>query len=315
MPIINGPSPFDSTGAQFAWDSTSLSLAETCLRKYYYKMLCGWQPARKSAHLIFGGLYASALEHFHKAIADGVPREQATRDVVHEALIDTWEYEVDEAGDPIEGSGTPWESDHNLKTRGNLIRTIIWYLDHFENDACSTIILSDGTAAVEHSFKLPVDNSIILSGHLDRLVEYSHDPYIQDQKTTGATISSHYFDTWNPSMQMSMYTFAGKAIFNLPVKGVMIDAAQIAVGFSRFVRGFTFRDDGALNEWYDNTMTLIERTRATTVEQSFPMNSSACGNYGGCEFRHICSRSPSVRENFLRGDFVQGPIWNPLENR
>lgn len=341
---MSAPSPFDASGAQFAWDSTSIKLAETCLYKYYLKMHAGWGPATKSAHLIFGAHYATALEDYHKAIADGVDREQAVRDVVHQALCDTWEYDdcshcegsgeitfhqIAPAGahpSPVicdncdgtgnePGSGQPWTSDHNLKTRGNLIRSIIWYLDHFRDDPCETVILSSGKAAVEYSFKLPVDNDIVLSGHLDRLVTYADHLYVQDQKTTGTTISARFFDGFNPDTQMSLYTLAGKAIFGLPVKGVMIDAAQVAVGFTRFERGFTFRAEDQLQEWYEGAMHTIEAARTATHEGYFPMNPSSCGNYGGCEFRHVCSKSPSVREQFLKGDYVKGEIWNPLRPR
>jgi len=315
MPIVEGPTPFNPDSTQFAWDSTSIKLAETCLYKYYLKLQVGWQPGRKSAHLIFGGEYATALEDYHKAIALGIDREQAIRDVVHTALCNTWDHEMDADGEPIPDTGGPWQSDHNLKTRGNLIRSIVWYLDQFEDDPCYTVILSDGTPAVEHSFKLPVDDGIIFSGHLDRLVDYSGSLYVQDQKSTGTTISARFFDQFSPDTQMSMYTLAGKAIFNLPVKGVMIDAVQVAVGFSRFERGFTFRSEDQLSEWYDGAMATIERANKANAEQYYPMNPSSCGNYGGCEFRHICSRSPSVRQQFLLGDFTIGPIWNPLKNR
>jgi len=309
------PDPFDASGAQYAWDSTSIKLAEVCLRKYQYKMLARWQPARKSVHLLFGGWYATALEDFHKAVAGGVSYDSAVCDVVHEALIATWHHDEDTNGEPIEGTGAPWLSDHNTKTRENLIRTIVWYLDQFRDDPCATVILSDGQAAVEHSFKLPVDNDIILCGHLDRLVDYSGKLYVQDQKTTGTTITGRFFDGFNPDTQMSLYTFAGKAIFNLPVKGVMIDGAQIAVGFTRFERGFTFRDDAQLAEWYDNSMHTIELARRAVHEDHFPMNPSSCGNYGGCEFRAICARSPVVRKQFLAGEFTQGDQWNPMKER
>ena len=212
--------------------------------------------------------------------------------------------------------GSAWVSDHNTKTRENLIRTIVWYLEQFgPDDAVSTLILSDGSAAVEHSFALPVDDGIIFAGHLDRMGIYSGDTYVQDQKTTGTTITQRYFEGFNPDTQMSMYTFAGKIIFGIPVKGVIIDAAQIAVGFSRFERGFTFRVDAQLNEWYDHTMYHIETARRATKENYFPMNRSSCGNYGGCEFRDICSRAPSVREQFLKGKFVKGARWDPLTPR
>lgn len=308
-------SPFDASGAQFAWDSTSIKLAETCLYKYKLKMIDGWSAEDKSPHLVFGGEYATALENYYKAVAQGVDPEQALRDVVHEALINTWEHDLDENGDPIEGTGQAWQSSHNLKTRGNLIRSIIWYFEQFKNDPCSTVILADGQPAVELSFKLPVDNDIIFSGHLDRLVSYADTLYIQDQKTTGTTISGRFFDGFNPDTQMSMYTFAGRSIFNLPVRGVMIDAVQIAVGFSRYERGFTFRADDQLQEWYDGAMHTIETARHAAQQNYFPMNASSCGNFGGCEFRHMCSKAPSVREQFFKGAFVQGKRWNPLENR
>lgn len=324
---------FDADGIQFAWDSTSIKLAETCLRKYYYKLIIGWQPERKSVHLLFGGWYASALESYYKYVADGMSSDDALAEVVHEALVETWVFpdcsscngDIAEAGGicpsckgdgKLEEGGTPWVSDHNTKTRENLIRTIVWYIDQFgDDDSCKTVILSNSKPAVEHSFRLEVDNGIILSGHLDRLVEYGGLPYIQDQKTTQSTISGRYFESYNPDTQMSLYTFAGKAIFGLPIKGIMIDAAQIAVGFTRFERGFTFRSEDQLDEWYDHSMYHIERARQATRNNYFPLNPSSCNNYGGCEFRHICSKAPSVREQFLKGDFVKGKRWDPLEIR
>lgn len=300
-------------GKQFAWDSTSLTLAETCLRKYQYKIIDGWQPRSQSVHLRFGGAYATALEHYHKILAGGSMPEEALIDVVLEALTSTWDYVVDEAGVVVGGS--PWISDHNTKTRENLIRSIIWYLDHWVDDPAKVLILSDGRPAVEHTFALPIDDGFLLCGHLDRVVEFVGSPYIMDQKTTGTTISASYFDQYKPDIQMSAYTFAGKAIFNIPIKGVIIDAAQIAVGFTRFERGMTHRTDPELNEWYDGSMDTIHRARDASDLNYFPMNRTACGNYGGCEFRRVCSKSPDVRKQFLAADFVQGPRWDPLERR
>ena len=46
---------------------------------------------------------------------------------------------------------------------------------------------------------------------------------------------------------------------------------------------------------------------------AFPMNETACSMYGGCAFRGVCARSPSVRHIYLREFDVD--IWNPLEIR
>lgn len=306
---------FTPEGVQFGWDQTSIGLAEECLKKYQYRMLEGWRPRGISVHLFFGGVYASALEHFHKHRAGGMDHDDALIVVVREALTATWLYEVDSDLQPIPGTGAAWQSDHNTKTRENLIRTIVWYFEHFKEDSCKTVILSDGAAAAEHSFQMPVDNGIVFSGHLDRLVEYSNKIYVQDQKTTGSTISAQYFRQFKPNTQTGMYSFAGRGIFKLPVKGVMIDGAQIAVGFTRFERGFVFYDNAELDEWYDDAMYVIETAIAATKAGHFPRNRSACHKFAGCEFREVCSKSPHVREQFLKADFEKGQRWDPLEAR
>lgn len=300
MPTLKS---FDADGIQFGWDQTSIKLAEECLYKYKLRMLDGWRPRGISVHLFFGGIYASCLEHFHKFRAEGIDHDQALVNVVREALTSTW---VD---------GAPWISDHNTKTRENLVRTIVWYFEQFKDDPCSTVILSDGVAAVEYSFQLPVDNGIIFSGHIDRLVSYSNNIYVQDQKTTGTTITPRYFSNFNPEDQVLMYSFAGRAIFHLPVKGMMIDAAQIAVGFTRFERGFIFADNATLDEWYDDAMYHIETAQAATKANHFPKNRTSCHKYAGCEFRNVCAASPHVREQFLKADFEKAPRWDPLEAR
>lgn len=316
---------FTPEGVQFAFDSTSLKLAAECLRKYQYVMLEGWSSRNSSVHLQFGGWYAKALEHYYKYVALGATSNEALCKVVEEALISTWVYDTEpttegDEGFPdgvniIPGSGAPWLSTDPNKTRENLIRSIVWYVDQFENEPITVVKSADGVPAVEYSFALPVDNGLFLTGHIDRLVNYADNIYVMDQKTSKNTLTAYYFDAFSPDMQMSLYTFAGRIIYNSPVKGVIIDAAQIAVGFTRFARGFTTRSTSQLNEWYDETMQLALNVQKATRERHFPMNPTACGNYGGCPFRRICSRSPEVRQQFLVGDFDRSTWWDPLEAR
>ena len=306
------PSNRRTDGTFFAWDSTMLKAVEKCHRYAKYKLLDGWQSPMKSVHLRFGGHYATALEHFYKKLVSGLSREEALEEVIHETLINTWDIVGSRDGEPI---GAPWNSYDTNKTRETLIRTIIWYLDFFEEDTMETVILPSGAPAVEYSFSLEVDDGVSFCGHLDRLVTQGDNYYITDQKTTGTSLSPYYFRGFKPDTQMSLYTFAGKALFNLPVSGIVIDAAQIAVGFSRFERGFSFRSDEELDEWYEGAMHTIMQFNSSILTDKFPMNPSACGNYGGCEFREICSLTPRVREGFLESNFSRGKIWNPLERR
>lgn len=303
----DAPSPFHDDGTQFAFDATTITLGEECLRKYYYRIKRGLQPKSVSVHLKFGGIFATALEHYYKYhLGAGMSIEDATLKVVEEALIDSYGYDF----------------DHPKKTRANLIRTIIWYLAEFgdEHDKpFKTWVDSEGKPAVERSFQFDLGDYIIC-GHLDRVVQFGGDLYVADNKTTGGSVGANYFAQYDPDIQMSTYTLAGKIIFKTPIRGVIIDAAEIGVGFSRFTRGFTLRSAGKLEEYLANTTYTIERVNDANRSGFYPMNRTSCTKYsdkegwGGCPYRKLCSVEPSLRENFIKADFDVRE-WNPLRAR
>lgn len=292
-------------GVQWAWDATSINAAQTCPRKYYYSMIHGIQSTEASVHLRFGGLYATALEHFYKYRATGMTLDDALLAVVRETLEATWTEEG------------PEQFGHAAKTRFGLIRTIVWYIDQFgveSPDGIQTLHLANGLPACELSFSFEVTQDIVFCGHLDRGVTYAGGKYVMDQKTTGGTIGPYFFNQFKPDVQMSMYTYAGQVILDSPIRGVIIDGAQIAVGFSRFERGFTYRTKDELDEWMASVLETIYRTRHYSEMGQFPMNLTACNNYGGCPFKSICGASPKNREEIIRQEF-KPKVWDPIERR
>jgi hypothetical protein len=298
-----------SSGVQFAWDSTSIELAQTCLRKYYYRMVENIVPRNTSVHLLFGGIYAKALEHFYLYRSEGDDIDVALRRIVREALEASWDQET----------GAPVEFNDNAKTRMNLIRSLVWYVDQFANeseDGITTYQLANGKPAVELSFTLEVNDDLVFCGHLDRVVEYGGQLYWMDQKTTNATISPYFFERFKPSNQVYLYTWAGKAILERPLQGGIIDGAQIAVGFTRFERQPIPVHATLLEEWLNSTLYTIREAQKATRENNFPMNLTACGNYGGCPYRTLCTRAPSIRHKFIEGDYVHpSQPWDPIKPR
>lgn len=337
---LNGfPSPFlPGTLIQFAWDSTSLGWFKECPRLYQYFMLEGWRPKGEAIHLKYGGLYHSGLEMYDKLRCQDHDHQSALREVVHDALKRTWEYPDESKLDTdtpagmsaANAPGKPWDSGHDTKTRETLIRSLIWYLEKFGNtDPAETVTLANGKPAVELSFKMELDwgpradpkgltsdpaRPYVLCGHLDRVVSYVGGTYVMDRKTTGSALSGYYFDQYDPDNQMSLYSLAAQVIYSTPVKGVIIDAAQIMVGFTRFGRGFTYRTPGQTEEWLGDLRHWLVQAEVYATEGYWPMNDKSCHKYGGCTFRKICSKDPKVRETFLKSDFEKRQ-WNPLEPR
>jgi len=329
-------SPFlPGTKAQYAWDSTSLGYIKTCPRLYQYVMLDGWAPRGESVHLRFGMEYHAALEQFDRLMADeNHDREAAIRVVVRGLM----ERVADWTPDPATKAG-------RYKNRETLVALVVDYLDHFDPDPAETYIKSDGTPAVELSFRFELDwgprageckdglepgdvgypgpsyesQPYLLCGHLDRVVSFNDQLLVMDRKTTTTTLSGYYFNQYEPNNQMTLYTLAGKIIMGAPIRGVIIDAAQILLEKpNAFARGFTYRTEDQLEEWLADLRVLLENAERYAENDYWPMNDSSCDKFGGCRYRDICSKSPSVRERFLAADFEKlepDQRWNPLKSR
>jgi hypothetical protein len=321
-------SPFlPGTNIQVAWDSTSLGWLKVCPRLYYYQMVEGWSSNEESVHLRFGQEYHHALQDYDILRANGIKHNDAVHDTVRELLLRTKDF------DP----------DHKVKTRASLVRTVIWYLDQFVREQTHTHILADGKPAVELSFRFELDwgpNSskwredikevsypqpYILSGHLDRVVSLNDDLFVMDRKTTTAAPGAWFFSQFEPDNQMSLYSFAGQVVLGTPVRGVIIDAAQILEDESRFGRGFTYRTPAQTAEWLADLRYWLTLAEQYAVNNYWPMNDKSCGHYRsekddriGCPFRGICGKDPSVRETFLKTQFTkleEKDKWNPLRPR
>lgn len=318
------------TNIQFAWDSTSLGLLKTCPRMYQYTMIDGWGSRDESIHLRFGIEYHSALQDYAIARAKGTDHEDAIRDTVCRLHSRVWDWTPDRTN-----------RAGKYKNRETIVGLVIDYLDHFADDPAETFILDDGRPAVELSFRFALDwgpqvqkiekgkdydtfmgyetQPYLLSGHLDRVVNFADHLYVMDRKTSLSTLSTYYFNQWSPSNQMTLYTLAGKIMLNSPIKGVIIDAAQVLLTQpNSFQRGFTYRTDDQLDEWLVDLRYWLHNAETYATNNHWPQNDTACDKFGGCKFREVCSRSPTVREQYLRATFdklAPDERWNPLRSR
>lgn len=307
-PLINSSFSQLSPGLQLAVDSTSLGSFKTCPRKYYYEIVQGWQPRQPSVHLQFGIWFHEGCELYDRAKAEGQGHEEALYTALRSILVKTWNKQLNR----------PWTSDHPVKNRLTLIRTLVWYLDEFgPNDSLQTIILDNGRPAVELSFRVPLGiktpdgEDYLLCGHLDRLAMLGGDPYLVDKKTTGGTLGAHFFAEFSPNNQMATYDVAGQIAYSVEIKGIIIDAVEVKAGFSRFQRHPIPRHASQREEWWSELPWWLGQMAQCAQVQVWPMNDKSCGQYGGCPFRQVCAKPPASREIWLRAEYVKR-IWDPL---
>lgn len=300
---------------QTAWDSTSLGLLKECPKKYHYQIILGYQSRGFNIHLFFGQAYHSALEHYDHCRSKGGDHEAALRAAVLQALTYTWINR-----NPDGTGGEPWESGDNYKNRYTLCRSIVWHCEQYRDSPWLTVQLASGKPAVELSFRFEAmevaAEPILLCGHMDKLV---HSPatgirMVQDHKTSKNALDARYFQQYSPHNQFSLYTIAGRVVLGDRCDGVLVSAAQIGVGFTRFAMQPVARPQGVLNEWLQDTNYWISQARKYAESNHWPMNDKSCGNYGGCAFARVCKVSPSHRKAHLDADFVPFE-WNPLKVR
>ena len=297
-------------------DASSMSEFKTCPRKYFYSIVLGRQPTEESVHLTFGTLLHSAVELYHKTRFTkdySKSHEEAVRVVVKWLMNATWDRK----------NNRPWTSNDRYKNRFTLVRTVVWYLDEHQNDILVTAILKDGRPAVELPFTFGsgfyafTGEEFKLCGKMDRIAIYRPDSnyYVTDVKTTKSTIGDYYFKKYSPDNQVSTYSLAGNVVFGIPVEGLIIDAAQIAIEFSRFERGLVERSQENLIEWKEDLGYWLMNLNHCAETDRWPMNDSACDKYGGCPFRPVCAqKNPTAAMRVLEGSYRERQ-WDPLKNR
>jgi len=314
----------EGTKIQYAWDSTSLGSLKTCPRYYQYTMIDNYQRKSDAIHLRWGQECGKAIDDYTISKAKGVDHDNAIFNSVR-ALVERI----------CDWTPEPTTKSEEVKSKENLVRTVVWYLDHYENDAAEVVTLANGKPAVELSFRFEFEfgpeyvrfdytpQPYLLCGHLDKVVNFSGDLFVMDHKTTTGTLGSYYFDQYNPHNQMSCYTLASQMIMKSPIKGVIIDGIQVVnlADPNRkkepfFRRGITFRTKDQNEEWLADLRRWLSLAERYAEEDHWPMNDTSCSMYGGCRFREVCSKSPQVREKWLQSSFTQeNERWNPLKPR
>ena len=291
------PSPFSTHNPRLRviWSANSLR-PWICSRMGYYSSIVGWQGGDKT-DIDFGRYYHKALEYFDRSRVDGKSIDEATEEAVHVALVESHGF-------------TPTKKK-KAKSRENLVRAVIWYCDTIgRNESYRPYVFPNGEPAVELPFIIPLGfqnrygEDYLLRGSLDGIVQSGEYLYTRERKTTGKTLSSYFFEQYSPDVQISTYDLVTSVLFpELPIIGTMVEACQVAVGFSRFINHPIRRTPALREEFLRDIRYVIGQAEEMAEEVYWPKNEGACGMYGGCEFRRICSKNPSRREAVLKANF------------
>jgi|TARA_R100000306_G_C4374759_1_gene141480 hypothetical protein len=272
---------------QKVWDVSSLEKVMSCSYLYFLGRKgwgrAGWDPARS-----WGIVLHAALEAYDKELNQNGSRDEALFAGIRA---------VYESRSMLEGS------KDTARTFETVLRAFIWYTEEYEEDPYEDFILS-GDSTIEMRFEVSLDSLLPktdyrLSGKVDKLVSTLDGLWVLDRKSTKQSLGPWFYDYYDPGVQILAYVWVFRRILGLPIRGMIIDGIQAAVGFNRFERKKIAVSDERLDEFERFLVYYILQAETAAEVDYWPQNFSSCGNYGGCDFRYICQRSPRVRNDLL----------------
>ena len=171
--------------------------------------------------------------------------------------------------------------------------------------------------------------TIHFSGHIDRVVHFKDEVFVTDYKSSKYQLTLDWVRGFDMSTQFEGYYTAAhilasqpNSVFPSPPAGVLVDALQLGVNFTRFAR-FPLRYSASVADDFLSNLEALVRIKAETSARLglWPREAeSECNAYrradgsGGCEFRPVCLAPPAARERELQQRFTRS-IWDPSKSR
>jgi hypothetical protein len=287
---------FSETGWQQIWDASSLQDYRRCPTYWWYRdsRRLRFAGGEQTLAADWGSAWHLGQEVFETSLWDKATRKEALKHAI--AAVSS------QYGNYFEANP---DTKRNLDT---LIRALVWYEKKYRHDTLNMLGLPSGRPGIEVRFEIPIPRiPERWSGRIDKLVEYNGDYYIVDRKTTAKTMSSFYFRDFSPNIQFISYCWALQSFLGTKVRGLIVDAVQTAVGFTRFGRHTYQFAPRQLSEFERNMRTSIIQARKEHKSGYMPFNESNCNAYRGCQYARICRECPEYRETWIAEDYIVAP--------
>ena len=282
------------TGAQTRVNASTFQVFKACPRKYLYGVLLARGKGSDDPDLRFGSLIHAAKAIFETNKARGAEHDMALQGAFRFLLTETWDTRL----------AKPGFTEDPLKNRATLLRTFVWYIDQYREDACVTAALPNGKPAVEVAFEFDsgvrgvADEQVTFVGTIDRIVTFNGTTFVSDTKTSS---NAKYLTARNytPDGQFSLYVAAASVCFGIEADGILLDGIEVGPNATSFRREIVPRPREVIEEWLDDARVHLRRLSEAFQRNEWPQNDAACGMYGGCRFRGVCGASSAEREDIL----------------
>jgi len=287
------PEPLQPVPTWNIHDSSKLSAAGICWRKYFYEYILGWRFDTPNLHLEFGTAWHLAMEHLLANIDQGFTNKLISE--AYDRFLSHYRLFFDELDDE---SNAP-------KNPAGVLTALVEYTQRYSNDPSQMKVLF-----TEVSGAVPIDETHSLHFKLDAVIETElRGIFCLEHKTTGQDNASlrhgHHL-----GFQVGTYSHVLYSIYPASeVFGVIINAMIFRKGKKTkagIVRGneavripicmsmdqlqiwdWHIRQRLRMLDW--NFEQLSQCSPSEDLLCAFPMNEQSCCKYGVCPFHAFCT--------------------------
>lgn len=287
QPSLYLPNPKKEVFINFS----SLDVIQTCKRKAQYllkeRMI---RDADESTALTFGSSIHAALAYFYS---------HSSTDRRLEDFIRTFTQTAQKLVS-LEKS--------DKRSIANGTKILNHYYETYKLDPWVIYEDEDGKF-IERSFEVPYfshrDFNVTAFGTIDAIFQNTDtgEICVVDHKTT-SSMGATFYDTIKPRAQFALYTEVA-GLMGVPTNQFMMNGIGVMKTKQEVGRVFTTFDKADYEETRDAMERAIIEFLACEESKKFPMNTYACHQYGGCQFREICSTPAHLRANVIQS--LYGP--------
>lgn len=286
------------------WSASSIATMSACARKFYYRYVRGFTAKEESLDLLFGkGFHAAAKVYWSERLA----HDAKPADALDAAIIAGARFTLPRPIRPKQTGKTPL----------GIIRCLVWYLDHYDDDPATFLWVGD-KPALELPFryalplKSPDGDNYTIRGYIDSLRNFGGIHTVWDYKTTGPSVTPWYMSKFEIDFQNYIYSAAAHVLTHEEFSQFMIDVVGAGAETIALDRQPVSLTHSEISEGLKDVVTVIKRAEVCAEENYYPKNPDACTF---CDYAGVCNKAPEVREMFLAGDFKEEPRTDVKEDR
>ena len=320
-------------------DNSTVSSFRDCRRRALYRYVKDWvTDGPEPASLAFGRGWHNGLDAMYKLfyntrtessklgrvewnkVKDSDAFIEIMLDTAYKAFLEEWT----DAGYPE----TPSFEDLETDPKRTPIRAKNMFLQYY----LDMMHIMDGWELIESEapFIVPlddVDTRYWYGGRTDKIIASDEGLWLVEHKTSSLYSKSSGFqpafvDSFSPNSQVEGYMFAlhwlkaqGEIESDLPIAGVIVDAALVHKTQFYFKRKPIYYDERLVQQWHNEVMKYVKEFDHAMATGEWLRNTDSCqGKYGRCQFVDVCRMYPDHNELLANDAPPQGfteRAWTP----